>query len=873
MNTSRSISNRYRQILIASVLSSGTLLSLNPALADQNTAAGGSTISNQATAEFTDAADPTNTAIPIVSDTVSVTVAEIAAITVSTPTISGTQYRSGKSFVDFKVYNSGNDPTKLFIPAKPSSATMGTANTNIITSVDQLEVIGYTTVTTDPTTGVTTESFTSITTNNKVDTTLGSSTADLTGVTAAVAGGSIPAGSYITVRVPVNIPQTAVTNDVITIKLGNAPLTTGVTQDRITTIAANNVNDLYTVDNTGTSLPAGEVTSTPFNGEQETSRSGSITVINPTLTISGRVWDDVNSSGTLTDFTGIQDGSEVGANPLVISPIKPLQAVLIDSSNKVIAFTNVTTGSTATENGKYTFTGVVGYQTGVYVVLTTTTVAVGDSLPANGLPANWVPTTALTYSGSAFPLTSVNVAGKDFGIQQLPTALGGSITVTNPTGTIAYSVPTTLFTGSSDPGLGGTVTSYLITAFPNGVDTITLNGTTYYPTGTTPPAGGVAFPATGGVTVLATNLSTITVDPVDGGVTVLIPFKAIDNTNEVSTNPSNASITFTAANVSVAGNVWDDRNNSGATTTIRDGSPLESGTNAVFGTNTTAVQAVLVDMTTPASPIVLQSTTVNATTGAYSFTGVAPSKNVTVLLLPSTTTVANGSAILTSSAALPTSWVKTSAITLTTFNTGLVPVAGKDFGIRQKAKLVLAKRITKIAGATTNPNDTAKVLTTRTGDTFNFTAPYAGNWPATTLIGLTDGGLVKPGDEIEYTIYFLNNQGADAKNIKICDRIRGSQTYVAGSLSMEIGGVAVAVSDGANTYGIAGSSTASTPAPSACNFNGSTISTTTTDNGGVWIAPGVVPGATGVGTPTGSYGSFKFRTKVKEQYLDRSRGD
>jgi uncharacterized repeat protein (TIGR01451 family) len=284
----------------------------------------------------------------------------------------------------------------------------------------------------------------------------------------------------------------------------------------------------------------------------------------------------------------------------------------------------------------------------------------------------------------------------------------------------------------------------------------------------------------------------------------------------------------------------------------------EVGTNAVFGTTTTPVHAILVNTTTG---VVIDSQVV-AVDGTYSFPSVPASTNVKVLLAPSAGTV--GSAPPT--AAAPTGWVATSPLDTGLFNSGTVPLV-KDFGIRQKAKFVLVKRVTKVNGATTNPNDGTN-LTSVIADTFN----NVGNWPVNYLVGNINAGLVKPGDTIEYTIYFLNNQGADATNVKICDPIRGAQTYVTNSMQLQLGNASTPtpLTDNADTIDRANIYAAGS-APADCNAGAATA--TGIDRGGIAIgitgaattnqpALAGIPGATGVGTPTAAYGLFRFTTQV-----------
>jgi uncharacterized repeat protein (TIGR01451 family) len=333
---------------------------------------------------------------------------------------------------------------------------------------------------------------------------------------------------------------------------------------------------------------------------------------------------------------------------------------------------------------------------------------------------------------------------------------------------------------------------------------------------------------------------------------------------------------------SVSGKVWNDKANTAANTFNIVTTGL-SGTNAVFGTNTIPVKAILVNTDTG---FVIGSTIVNAD-GTYSFIDVPINTNVKVILSPTAGVLSPPSAPPTT--ALSTiGWTATSPIESTTFSTGLVATTGKDFGIRQKAKLVLVKRITKINGQTTNPNgltispNVPLSLAGTSTDTFNFNTiknpsqavGYVGNWPTGYIVGATDAGIFKPGDTIEYTIYFLNNQGADATVVKICDPIRGNQTYVP-KLNLTSAGLAAndsPLTDAIDSTDRANSYLAGNP-PTGCNLN-------ITSYAGFNTTPGVaiditgaltpnqpalatVPGATAAGTPITSYGLFRFTTKVK----------
>lgn len=818
MKTRQNLANRYRCISIAMLLSSGSLLQILPVLADQNSPIPGTAIENQATASFTDTAD--NSTGNILSNKVSVSVAEVAGISATGSGVSGTAYRTNTVLVDFLVKNEGNDPTQFFIPATPSVATINGAVIPAA-NIGQLQVIEYNNVTTT----------TTVTTNNLVNTTTGSTTGSLTGIPN---NGSIPAGGYVKVRVPVILPFTASVGDTISITLGNTGGQPSATNTPYV-VGANGTggNDLYTQDNTGTAN--GDFAGNPINGDivnhrQEASASQVVTVVAPpTINIKGTVIGDANGSGTAT-FTGIRDGTEIGAN---ISPA--INAILVDGNGKVLATTLVAT------DGTYTLTTLAA-QNGLYVVLSTSTGTVGSLAPAPGLPATFTGTTPLTYIGQPFNVATTDVTGKDFGVDKLPvTAAISAATQANPPGTIKYQVATFSATDGEDGALGSGNTFKIVT-IPNSV----TQGTLFY--------NGVAV--TAGQIITLYDPTKLTIDPIDGNVSVSFTYAAVDAANKIDPNPATVSMTFSATPIGISGTVYNDKDNSANGTFTNIQTNGETGTDAVYGTTTVPDNAILVDATTGN----VLATTVVSSTGAYSFANVLANTNVRVLLSPTAGTIGS----LPPIASAPTGWVVTSPQDTGVFNTGLLPIV-KDFGIRQKAKFVMVKRVTRVNGVTTNPND-GTVLGNASADSFN----NVGNWPTNYLVGSVNAGVVKPSDTIEYTVYFLNNQGADATNVKICDPIVGAQTYVPGSIQLQLGVAATATSltdsndanDRANFY-------AAGAAPIDCNAGaipggtagvaiGITGATTTNQ-----AAVTGVPGATAVATPSASYGLFRFVTQVK----------
>jgi uncharacterized repeat protein (TIGR01451 family) len=187
--------------------------------------------------------------------------------------------------------------------------------------------------------------------------------------------------------------------------------------------------------------------------------------------------------------------------------------------------------------------------------------------------------------------------------------------------------------------------------------------------------------------------------------------------------------------------------------------------------------------------------------------------------------------------------------------------------VRVPSQVLLSKRITAINGTAI----ASEVLDTTTTEDKN------PNWPAHYLKGAIDGGKVKPGDELEYTIYFLNTGDNNATNIKICDRLQPQQSfqldkYATGSgIQFKLGldpvlnltNIVDPIDRG--QFIVADNN----PLPSTCNLpagtinnNGAIVIDVTGANGTGNPALVKMPGATAPGTPSNSYGYIRFTTKV-----------
>lgn len=204
------------------------------------------------------------------------------------------------------------------------------------------------------------------------------------------------------------------------------------------------------------------------------------------------------------------------------------------------------------------------------------------------------------------------------------------------------------------------------------------------------------------------------------------------------------------------------------------------------------------------------------------------------------------------------------------------------------ANVQIVKRITGIKSAggsygTTNPNNTTIAL-----NPIDNTNP---SFPANYVVGASiNAGAVKPGDEIEYTIYYVNN-GENAAKLKVCDLLDSNLVFNSDGFDTGTNtGHGIQLQLGQNTPVVLTSANDSTVdrayyasgAPgttiAGCNISGNTTTTTTTNASGTVVidlnstsasdlsAPAnflTIPGTVGSTIPNDSYGLVKFRAKVK----------
>jgi len=207
--------------------------------------------------------------------------------------------------------------------------------------------------------------------------------------------------------------------------------------------------------------------------------------------------------------------------------------------------------------------------------------------------------------------------------------------------------------------------------------------------------------------------------------------------------------------------------------------------------------------------------------------------------------------------------------------------------VNNPPKLLLVKRITALNGNSTNFNVFDPLDATNSP-----TNQVSSNWPSpdtTYLRGKINGGQVEPGDILEYTIYFLSAGGVSAANTKICDLVPDGLEFVPTGFNNDTGISPNTGSDFGIVLGWDSTNTGSLPSPAtplsgasllrltgvgdadggeffAAGTTPNTTCTAANTNGAVVVVVGVttgIPKATAPGTPTGSYGFFRFRARVK----------
>jgi uncharacterized repeat protein (TIGR01451 family) len=196
---------------------------------------------------------------------------------------------------------------------------------------------------------------------------------------------------------------------------------------------------------------------------------------------------------------------------------------------------------------------------------------------------------------------------------------------------------------------------------------------------------------------------------------------------------------------------------------------------------------------------------------------------------------------------------------------GLLTSNSVNTRVRTPPVLNLVKRITAIS---------SRQLTTVVDDP-GTNMDNQPEWVPGYLQGVIDGGVVTPGDMIEYTIYFLSSGATTANNVWFCDRVPSNVSFMPTAFhgaTPAVGGLAgdrgilalingttaaftnIADGDAARYFPPGNDPTAVYPNLKCGGTN---------DNGAVVMNLGNLPNATAPSTPTGAFGFVRFKGRVK----------
>ncbi|MBD2101035.1 hypothetical protein [Leptolyngbya sp. FACHB-261] len=410
----------YRPLLAAAFIVGGNFQLLAPAFAAGTVA--GTSISNTATATYTDPNNPTQP-INATSNTVVIKVAEVAGITVTslgttdttpaTPSVVGDTINYG-----YKVTNVGNDATLFFVPGTATVSGTATATAGTVQIVGYMDANG---------------TRTNITAVNVPAG--GASTAALGIQIGTNPVGAIPAGYSLIVEVPVTINSGA-TNSSITVVLGNTGANTNAADSQNQPYpTAPTGNDLYTVDGPDGTPTDVEADGAPINGQREASASetlqvGATPVAFATILKTNGGYSNAGTPATLNDdlityslglnvanttptgSTGISSANLVGT-PINITGLPTGNYILVSDA---IPSSTALTGTPSAPSG----------WTPIYTTTATSTPA-NQALWTTTQPASGVTRVGFVNSGTV--AEGVNITG--FAFQVVTSGISGSSTIAN----------------------------------------------------------------------------------------------------------------------------------------------------------------------------------------------------------------------------------------------------------------------------------------------------------------------------------------------------------------------------------------------------------------------------------------------------------
>jgi uncharacterized repeat protein (TIGR01451 family) len=194
-------------------------------------------------------------------------------------------------------------------------------------------------------------------------------------------------------------------------------------------------------------------------------------------------------------------------------------------------------------------------------------------------------------------------------------------------------------------------------------------------------------------------------------------------------------------------------------------------------------------MTVASSPNIKLTGASDCTITKPNVIATAGDNKVTILngaLLPKkTTTTINGGCTIAIDVNATTVGTYTNRVlggTLQTTMGKYLTDATADLMVVGNGNFRIVKRITGINGTTIGigANGTSIDLTSPSNDTDL-------RWPNSYIRGAKDGGFVRSGDTIEYTVYFLSNGNYPVTDVSVCDRIPANTTFLPNSFGTDRG--------------------------------------------------------------------------------------
>ena len=576
---------------------------------------------------------------------------------------------------------------------------------------------------------------------------------------------------------------------------------------------------------------------TPHLGATSTGESSQ----NYNATASGDAGDDgVTLPASLTPGTTATITVNASAAGFLNSWIDFNKNGVFDSGEQ-LTVTNVTTGAVATTNNvpliagnnTLTFTVPAGATLGSsFARFRYTTATVASPSPTGPGDAGEVEDYPVTIAGT----TDLSITKTDGQTSTTPgSAIAYTITVTNNgpltvnsvtvNDTVPAAILSPVFTPSTGSYNNGTGAWTGLNLAAGQSITLTMNGT-------------IAASATGTLTNTATVVPpTGITDPVPGNDS------ATDTTTLTSTADLKLTKTVDVPNPPVGSTIK-------YTVTVTNSGP-SSATNV-------AVQDLLPAGVTFTAATPSQGT-YNNSTGLWTVGTIANGSSATLQI----TVIVNAGGTITNTAEVSASDQPDPNSTPGNHNPAEDDQASVSTPF-SSPRLQLVKRITAINGAP---------LTTVLDDSSS-TADNAPNWPtpldgtsgiSSYLKGVINGGTIKAGDILEYTIYFLSDGGTAATNISLCDLVPTNSTFVPDSFSstpesginLTLGSTSTDLTNVPDTDGGQFFNPGGTPSVtcSATNTNGAVVVT-------IVKSPANLPSATAPGTPSGSYGFIRFRARV-----------